>query len=1178
MKLRFSIFFFVSVLLAFPFSLYADSSRKNFGEGTPQPLQKNGYVIIFNVDIPHNSFDDGFASIIEERFGSRVCICDERISVTDISDSVLLNRKCDDILKKYSGSAPEAVIFYGSGAIMALTSLFDNVWAGVPIIAVSQTKEILKNIGVLQKEGDTAMLSVPENTVSVENYLRHYNATVVYWNYYLSETLKLVFDFFPEKRKVTLVTDGEFDRLYLMDKFKLIMSEKYPQKDYEILSSRDMGTGNLLRKLSSQDSASVVLYDSFDVRNAGKGENFLQKELKDIVCGVSRVPLFILRDVNVKEGDAIGGCYVTVSKICDMVGASLDEVLSGNSASSIPSKTVGTPQTILDYYVLSKYHVAAKTPVNSVILFKPPSFYKRNKTAVLILLFFVVVITVIVLAYSRRMAIHAKKLKDENDLNRRIISSLDGVVFLISSRGQFLRRLSPFSIGIFDPEDDISKYSYHDFISDPTLLREIEQSFSKTLKEKSVENLNFSIHHDGKDIWLNAKFIPYSSDEVMAFFRDVTVLVERESRQQEYQRMIETLVDNVPLSVTMKNVETGKYAVWNKSSEIYWGIPSSEIIGHTVSECLPPAVAEKVSSYDNLAAAGERIVNEVMSFDFKGEIRYSLISKILLRYSIRNENWILTSFLDITDIKQKERTIERLNMEYTLVQKALHLATWNWNIKTDIMKVDYVNFYQDQKTGPENRVSSISMSQYVGNIVEEDQSKLNDAIRDMKNGTIDTITREYRCKSLISNRIVWLESYAIVSERDDTGVPVNIVGVSRDISDRKKVEGSLVEAKAQAEESNRLKSFFLANMSHEIRTPLNAIVGFSNIIAETEDPNERRSYAEIIRSNNAMLLRLVNDILDMLKIEAGVMEFTYTDVNINQLISEVVESVNFKMKLSGSVVIREEKPLDECIMRTDCNRLTQVLTNFLTNAVKFTKEGSIVLGYKMEDGGSKIRFFCSDTGCGIAPENVRTIFGRFVKLNPYSQGSGIGLSLSEVIVHTMKGEIGVDSTLGKGSTFWAEFPYSICGRPLGENLEEAESEHGEAGGEESASQQKKILVAEDNDSNFRLIKTVIGKRYNLVHAWNGKEAVDMFSSEKPDLVLMDIKMPIMDGYEATSIIRRTDPEAKVIAVTAFATREDEERINSTGFSGFLAKPINFESLKSIVFDSIYGDAENAEVK
>ena len=386
--------------------------------------------------------------------------------------------------------------------------------------------------------------------------------------------------------------------------------------------------------------------------------------------------------------------------------------------------------------------------------------------------------------------------------------------------------------------------------------------------------------------------------------------------------------------------------------------------------------------------------------------------------------------------------------------------------------------------------------------------------------------------------------------KDENGMPLTLVGSSLVITERKKMEDELLSAKDRAEESNRLKSAFLANMSHEIRTPLNAIIGFSNILAAAEEEQEKQEYINIIESNNTLLLQLISDILDLSKIEAGTLEFSYCNIELNDIISEIESVTRYRTESNGIQLI-VQKGLPSCLIRTEKNRLMQVLNNLLNNASKFTSQGSITFGYKLCD--KELYFYVKDTGCGIPADKVNSIFGRFVKLNSFVQGTGLGLSICQTIVEHMGGRIGVESEEGKGSTFWFTIPYQPAAAK-----NKREEEH------QLISVQKDkltILIAEDNESNYRLFQSILKRKYNLVHAWDGKEAVNLYKLHTPQIILMDINMPVMDGYEATREIRKLSLDVPIIAVTAFAYASDEQRAMENGFDGYMAKPISAPQLR-----------------
>lgn len=285
--------------------------------------------------------------------------------------------------------------------------------------------------------------------------------------------------------------------------------------------------------------------------------------------------------------------------------------------------------------------------------------------------------------------------------------------------------------------------------------------------------------------------------------------------------------------------------------------------------------------------------------------------------------------------------------------------------------------------------------------------------------TLNVLTSEKKsveCDAVISG------SYFLLNEEE------NMVLTVHDITQLKETEKQLTLAKEKAENADLSKSAFLANMSHEIHTPLNAITGFAEVLASANTEEEKAQYQEIIKMNADLLLQLVNDILDMSKIEAGTLEFVYTKVDINLLLSDLRQLFQMRVNDAGkNIQIIAEPSLPSCSIETDRNRVAQVLSNFTTNAIKFTQEGTISIGYEARD--TELYFYVTDTGAGIPADKLPEVFGRFVKLNKDKKGTGLGLSISKTIVNKLEGQIGADSVEGKGSTFWFTIPYRTCGRP-----------------------------------------------------------------------------------------------------------------------------------------------------
>jgi len=381
-----------------------------------------------------------------------------------------------------------------------------------------------------------------------------------------------------------------------------------------------------------------------------------------------------------------------------------------------------------------------------------------------------------------------------------------------------------------------------------------------------------------------------------------------------------------------------------------------------------------------------------------------------------------------------------------------------------------------------------------------------------------------------------------------------IITIEQDITKTKIMEQELVDAKERAIEADKLKSAFIANMSHEIRTPLNAIVGFSKIIAETENSADRESYYAIVEANNERLLGLINEILDLSKIESGIMVFEEAPLKLKDFAEDLIHTMSIKCPEGVKLLY---VPADEDLMvYCDRNRLSQVFTNLINNAIKFTTKGSITFGFTRET--SHLQFFVNDTGKGIPPEKLEKVFDRFVKADNFTQGTGLGLSICRSIIERMGGRIWITSEVGKGTTFFFSLPLT---KVITCNLTETATTYGEATYEP---QDKTIMVAEDTDSNFKLIEAMIGKTYRLVRAHNGIEAISISNEINPDLILMDIKMPEMNGLEATAIIRETRKDIPIIAQSAFAFEDDRRRAIDGGCTDFLAKPFTKKQLTSII--------------
>jgi PAS domain S-box-containing protein len=396
----------------------------------------------------------------------------------------------------------------------------------------------------------------------------------------------------------------------------------------------------------------------------------------------------------------------------------------------------------------------------------------------------------------------------------------------------------------------------------------------------------------------------------------------------------------------------------------------------------------------------------------------------------------------------------------------------------------------------------------------------------------------------------------------------NIYLIARDITARKKYEQELKYAKMKAEEANRLKSAFLANLSHEIRTPLNAITGFSSIITDDNLPRAQRlECAQHIQESSDTLLNLIDDIIEVSKIVAQQIKVNKTICYVNSILDDLF--LNFAQKRDTAkkeaieISLKKSNPKSNFHILSDPFRLKQILNNLLDNALKFTENGTIEFGYSIKEN-SFIEFFVQDTGIGISEEKINVIFDWFRKVSDTDEklyrGSGIGLTISNSLAGLLGGELKVKSKVNQGSLFSFKIPLEFDSK---DNLDEktkliTSSDPLNFGG-------KTILIAEDEDTNFHFLKIALLKNnFRILRAKTGKEAIEWVKKEKVDIVLMDIKMPILDGSAATKAIKEILPELPIIAQTAYAMHNEREKILEAGCDDYISKPITLSVLLTII--------------
>lgn len=487
--------------------------------------------------------------------------------------------------------------------------------------------------------------------------------------------------------------------------------------------------------------------------------------------------------------------------------------------------------------------------------------------------------------------------------------------------------------------------------------------------------------------------------------------------ENEYHQFVFDILDNLPFPIMIKDIEDDfKYTYWNKESELQSGIPRENVIGKNDIQVFGPVRGRKYRDIDkNLVTKGEAYRSAESYKTVDGTIRDTIVVKSVVPSDKVGKRLLVVRW-DVTQLREyeKELVTAKEQLEEALRKQELALRS----IDFGLVYIDK-NFRVQWETTDQIQ-QLVTKHRYIpGQICYETTGLENAACR-------DCVFKAAVQSGKMMKRMVNVEGLNFeVSATPvyDNGGKELIGGLLRieDVTKKLEFDNMLREAKEKAEESNRLKSAFLANMSHEIRTPLNAIVGFSDMICQSNDPVAQAEFKKIVHVNNDLLLQLIDDILDLSKIEAGTMEYCYDTTDINELIEGVCFHMNQKNQ-NPKVVIQFTEKEPVCSMVTDSQRLLQVLNNLVGNAMKFTEQGSITMGYRMNASRDEIRFFVRDTGIGIAADQVDKIFDRFVKLNSFVKGTGLGLAICRIIVEHFGGTIGVESKEGEGSCFWFSLP------------------------------------------------------------------------------------------------------------------------------------------------------------
>lgn len=544
---------------------------------------------------------------------------------------------------------------------------------------------------------------------------------------------------------------------------------------------------------------------------------------------------------------------------------------------------------------------------------------------------------------------------------------------------------------------------------------EIYRAAVKRVFEEQVKvDFSFEVSFEGKNYYYLSQASLFNEELVIVYTRNVSSL----KTEKNLQELINTILDRLPLGVFVKDGDNHfNYLYWNHFMEEITGIETREIEGHDDFEV----------NYNALMTAEERLETDMnviktgLTARFKGKVKsasgdYRDIEVAKYPISLNNgKPLVLALWRDITSELATENTLRRTRILTKMALRISDIRTCSIFIDPDCTHnfKDSVVTLNDWNTMSEDMIE-VSWGQFISRAHPDDQEHYHNMFTRLCRGEISEARIEVRMLFPGKKEYAWREVFATVYERDDKGRPSVILGCSTNIQERKNQELSLEEAKVKAEAADKMKSKYLADMSHEIRTPLNAITGFSELMAFADTDEERMSYYDVIKMNNQLLMQLINDILDISKIEADAIKITYEQLDVSELMDTIYASA--KLRVPGGVKLVLEKEADHHMFGTDSMRLLQLINNLVNNAIKNTKEGSITMGYTIQPD-DQLRFYVRDTGIGIDKEKLKDVFDRFVKINDYMEGIGLGLAICKGLVVKMGGSIHVTSELGVGSEF-----------------------------------------------------------------------------------------------------------------------------------------------------------------
>lgn len=670
---------------------------------------------------------------------------------------------------------------------------------------------------------------------------------------------------------------------------------------------------------------------------------------------------------------------------------------------------------------------------------------------------------------------------------------------------------------------------------------------------------------------INASPIPDSEGKVkfaIAVLEDITEIKRNERVLLQLNSELETIFRNAPTGIILLG-SNGIILQWNKQAEIIFGWQAEEVVGKYFYEVIFPQnyVKENLSVIKQFFRSdGKETDNRTVELPARKRDDGRIVIGVNVSLTrINEENCYIVFISDITERKKIEETLNSKTTQLIEAQRVANIGSWEWDLvnnqvyRSDELCRIYGATREELSNGIEQKFVHPADKAYVNKVMQK-------ALAD--HAPFNLFFRILRPDG--SERILNSKGKVFVNDQEEA---VRLVGTSQDVTDAKKSEQELLKAKQIAEQSLVLKETFLANMSHEIRTPMNAIIGFTDILIKRKLHPQEMEYVQIIKNSGENLLRIINDILDISKIEADMIVFEEHPLSIKEIFKSLQSMMHQKAKDKELELIYKAEENVPDVLLGDPTRITQILINLTGNSIKFTKRGKVEVTAKViaeEKERSILQFLVADTGIGIPEDKLNTIFERFKQAEDHTTrnygGTGLGLSIAKQLVELQGGQMSITSKLEQGTQIMFTLPLKTTKEVFNVKTNDDEKKF-----DREELKKLKILLAEDNPINVKLVMSLL-QDYEIEAdvAENGKEAVEKVKNNYYDLVLMDMEMPEMNGYEATTTIREElKNKVPIIAMTAHAMAGEREKCFKLGMYDYISKPIN----ANLLFEKIYNATE-----